>query len=608
MAMSIHERSAVAGLCSLLLLCWALTCVRAEEEEKKPPHRRFEYKYSFKGPYLVQADGSVPFWSHTGNAIPSADQIRITPSLKSQKGSVWTKTAPSFENWEVEVTFRVTGRGRIGADGLAIWYTAAQGLHGDVYGAADKWNGVGIFFDSFDNDAKKNNPIILVVGNNGNLVYDHENDGGTQALSSCLRDFRNKPYPVRAKITYYRKSLTVMINNGFTPDKNDYELCARVDNFVLPGQGFFGISAATGGLADDHDVLSFLTFQLTEPDKEAPQPDGEITKEEKDKYQEELDHFQQELDKRKDEYQKDHPELKEHPADDMFESVNERELRQIFEGQNRIHLEIKQLNRQLDMILDEQRRYVNAVTDTIAKRGGDQTQQASQQELEILLNSQKEVLKQVNDMRTSMTESLRLVSGNQNLGPAAYETTQHFNDIKDHLHVVKRDIEHLVQKNMMAFLIKSMVGNPLKSFGLGESSEEKKEGGDSSDPAAAQGMTHEEYEEYQRQLVEEKMERDAAFVQKKAERATLRVHLREKYRLPQSEKDESQIQLAGDDVELPEDLQKMMAEDQDEEEDKNSIFGHIQSIQNMDMDTIKEKATATFTEIKQAAEEKCLLM
>lgn len=57
------------------------------------------------------------------------------------------------------------------------------------------------------------------------------------------------------------------------------------------------------------------------------------------------------------------------PADDPFETVNDRELRQIFEGQNRIHLEIKQLNRQLDMILDEQRRYVSAVTDEIAKRG-----------------------------------------------------------------------------------------------------------------------------------------------------------------------------------------------------------------------------------------------
>ncbi|XP_075199417.1 complexin-4 [Anomaloglossus baeobatrachus] len=160
----------------------------------------------------------------------------------------------------------------------------------------------------------------------------------------------------------------------------------------------------------------------------------------------------------------------------------------------------------------------------------------------------------------------------------------------------------------MAFLIKSMVGNPMKNFGFGESKEEKTEGGGESDPAAAQGMTREEYEEYQRQLVEEKMERDAKFIQKKAERATLRVHLREKYRLPQSEKDDNQIQMAGDDIELPEELQKMVAEDQVEEEEKGSFLGQMQNIQNMDMDQLKEKATATFTEIKAAAEEKCAVM
>uniref|UniRef100_A0A8C3LJN9 Lectin, mannose binding 1 n=1 Tax=Chrysolophus pictus TaxID=9089 RepID=A0A8C3LJN9_CHRPC len=387
------------------------------------------------------------------DAIPSADQIRITTSLKSQKGSVWTKNKSIFEYWEVEVTFRVTGRGRIGADGLAIWFTEEQGMEGPVFGAADKWNGVGIFFDSFDNDGKKNNPGVVVVGNDGKLLYDHQNDGSTQALASCQRDFRNKPYPVRAKITYYQKTLTVLINNGFTPDKEDYEFCAKVEDMVLPSQGYFGISAATGGLADDHDVLSFLTFQLTEPGKEIPKSDAEIPEKDKEKYQEEFEHFQQELDKKKEEFQKEHPDVQGQPADDPFETVSDRELRQIFEGQNRIHLEIKQLNRQLDMILDEQRRYVSAVTEEIAKRGAavsGQQGQVSQQEIDTVVKTQEEVIKQVNEMKNAMADTLRLISGAQHPGSAAgvYETAQHFNDIKEHLHIVKRDIEHLVQRNM----------------------------------------------------------------------------------------------------------------------------------------------------------------
>lgn len=72
--------------------------------------------------------------------------------------------------------------------------------------------------------------------------------------------------------------------------------------------------------------------------------------------------------------------------------------------------------------------------------------------------------------------------------------------------------------------------------------------------------------------------------------------------------DETQIQLAGDDVDLPEDLQKMVAEDQEEEEDRDTLLGQLQNIQNMDVDAIKEKVQATFTDIKQSAEQKCSVM
>lgn len=57
------------------------------------------------------------------------------------------------------------------------------------------------------------------------------------------------------------------------------------------------------------------------------------------------------------------------PVEDLYESVNDREIRQVFEGQTQIHLEIKQLHRQLAMILDEQRRYVALITDEVTKKG-----------------------------------------------------------------------------------------------------------------------------------------------------------------------------------------------------------------------------------------------
>ncbi|XP_060709886.1 complexin-3-like [Hemiscyllium ocellatum] len=156
----------------------------------------------------------------------------------------------------------------------------------------------------------------------------------------------------------------------------------------------------------------------------------------------------------------------------------------------------------------------------------------------------------------------------------------------------------------MAFIVKNMVGGQLKNFtgGLGE---DKGEGEKSE--AAAQGMTREEFEEYQRQLVEEKMERDANFAQKKAERATLRTHLRDKYKLPKSELDENQIQLAGGDVELPKELAKMIEEDNEEEAEKDSVLGQLANIQNLDLDHLKNKAQATLQDFKQTAEKCCLM-
>lgn len=103
-----------------------------------------------------------------------------------------------------------------------------------------------------------------------NLLF---SDGSTQATAGCLRDFRNKPFPTRARIEYFENTLTVLFNNGMTNDERNYEMCFRVENIALPKNGYFGISAATGGLADDHDVLHFLTHSL-HPLGQQNQPSG----------------------------------------------------------------------------------------------------------------------------------------------------------------------------------------------------------------------------------------------------------------------------------------------------------------------------------------------
>ncbi|XP_067871245.1 protein ERGIC-53-like [Heterodontus francisci] len=432
----------VLPLVSLVCLISAPTCSQRVEQ----PHRRFEYKYSFKGPHLVLQDSTIPFWTHYGSALPSSERIRVVPSMRSQSGSVWTKNNVAFENWEVEVAFRISGRNRIGADGLAIWYTRERGPTGPVFGAVDHWDGVGIIFDTFDNDGRRNNPAILVVGNDGQLTYDHMNDGATQSLGSCFRDYRNNYHPIRVRIRYYQKTLQVYLNVGVTDFDENYEFCTEVRNMNLPSSGYFGVSAATGGVADDHDVLSFLAFSLTEPG--TMDPSNQIPNEEQEEFQKEYERFEKDLAKRKDEFQKEHPELLT-PDEDAFETEGQRELQMVAGGQSMIHEELKKLRERLDIAFEEQKQYSENFSRmgkdqrTTTAKGNAQQDADGSQSLALVLNGQKEMVQQVQAIRTNVADILAKVKLSQQSLNTITADQSHFSEIKEHIHIVKKDIDDL---------------------------------------------------------------------------------------------------------------------------------------------------------------------
>ncbi|KAM4832673.1 protein ERGIC-53-like [Urocitellus parryii] len=258
----------VHGPDRLLCLLFLLLAPHSAEEDR-PPWRRFEYKLSFKGPRLALPGAGIPFWSHHGDTILGLEEVRLVPSMRNQKGTVWSETSVLFPAWEVEMQMRVTGPGHRGAQGMAVWYTQNRGQVGSVFGGLASWDGIGIFFDSSAEDTQ-DSPVIRVVTSDGYVPSEQLGDGAShQVLGSCHRDFRNRPYPIRTRITYWRQRLRVSLSTGLTPSDPD-EVCVDVGSVLLAPGGFFGVSAATSTLADDHDVLSFLTFSLNEPGPEVP--------------------------------------------------------------------------------------------------------------------------------------------------------------------------------------------------------------------------------------------------------------------------------------------------------------------------------------------------
>uniref|UniRef100_A0A669QPT4 Complexin 3 n=1 Tax=Phasianus colchicus TaxID=9054 RepID=A0A669QPT4_PHACC len=122
--------------------------------------------------------------------------------------------------------------------------------------------------------------------------------------------------------------------------------------------------------------------------------------------------------------------------------------------------------------------------------------------------------------------------------------------------------------------------------------------------ALPHGMSREEFEEYQRQLLEEKIERDKTFAHKKAERATVRMHLRDKYHLAQDERDDAQLHVAGGAVELPPELAAMVRGEEEEEEEEEGTFAFLTRLQDVDLAALRGRALGTVDEVK----EKCSLM
>ncbi|KAL6268432.1 hypothetical protein P5V15_001568 [Pogonomyrmex californicus] len=435
----------VRWLFVFLVLCGVSSC-RGET-----PHRKFEYKYSFKPPYLAQKDGSVPFWEYGGNTIASSENVRVAPSLRSQKGAIWVKQPTTFDWWEVELVFRISGRGRIGADGLAFWYTSSKGYYnGTVFGSSDLWTGLGIFFDSFDNDNKHNNPYIMAIVNDGTKEFDHINDGSTQQLAGCLRDFRNKPFATRARIEYYMNTLTLLFHSGMTNSEHDYDICFRVDNVILPKNGYFGISAATGGLADDHDILYFLTTSLYPPGQ-LPVDGSKVSLEEQAKLQQEYLDYQKKLNEQKEEYHKEHPEMQKVDYED-FESENQRELRQIFNGQSQIFDGLRELHKKLDEIVGRQERTLGLISQIGQGQSGHQPliDTIRRQEVDAVLDNQNLILNTAREIKSFVGEvhtKTESILNNQARAPTAhvqpmgYDYQSFMTEMRDGLNTLKKDIK-----------------------------------------------------------------------------------------------------------------------------------------------------------------------
>jgi len=142
--------------------------------------------HSLVQPYL-DSDLQSRWWDFGGDTIIRADKhIRLTSDRPSQSGWIYSRVPLTATNWEIELEFDINGQGNLFGDGFAMWVTTDRAQQGPVFGNKDKFEGLGIFFDTY-----KNNrpgvvfPYVMAMLGDGHTTYDQGHDGKANELAGC---------------------------------------------------------------------------------------------------------------------------------------------------------------------------------------------------------------------------------------------------------------------------------------------------------------------------------------------------------------------------------------------------------------------------------------
>lgn len=202
-----------------------------------------------------------------GDTIIRTDQyIRLTADRPSQMGWIFSRVPLTATNWQIEVEFKIHGKNSLFGDGFAMWLTKERGQPGPVFGSVDKFEGLGIFFDTY-----KNNrpgvvfPFVMAMVGDGKTYYDKDADGKANELAGCsARGIRGSSVPTMFRLTYFQdKSLKLELQYK---NEGEWTLCFEISEPpTLPAATYLGFSAETGELSDNHDIISVAVSSLYGP-------------------------------------------------------------------------------------------------------------------------------------------------------------------------------------------------------------------------------------------------------------------------------------------------------------------------------------------------------
>jgi Legume-like lectin family len=242
----------------------ANAAMTADREE----HEHGEYlaeMFSLRPPFPFGRVFTLPNYKYYGSAVVTENYVRLTPDRQSKKGSVWGSVPSYLREWEAIVELKIGGVGRSTyGEGLAFWYSNTPRKDGDAYGSAESWHGLGVFVDTYDNDAQGDTPLLYAAWNTNTFSFNHALEAnGPGVLGSCrlAEPLRNQNEPTRLVVSHSRAEQLLTVRIQFANGR--WQKCIESPIDIPVARAFwFGASAQTGQVADNHDILSLSVYNL----------------------------------------------------------------------------------------------------------------------------------------------------------------------------------------------------------------------------------------------------------------------------------------------------------------------------------------------------------
>jgi len=245
-------------------------------------------EFSFRAPYTdvnpFTGQRQITNWDLGGTAVAHRSFVRLTAEAQGSKGWLVSQQPLTLPEWSAMLELRASGASaNLYGDGLAIWLVKSpEHIEGPVFGRQDKWNGMGLFFDTFqnvDHSHHHKHPYIYVMMNDGTKLYvpDAEKPDPSNTVvpgsvdnSGCSYEFRYAENRedvsvlnhTRVHLTYRNRQLKVRLQQTSPGLNKEWFQCIDMKDVDVPSPGYFGISAATGDLVDNHDIVQFIVRPL----------------------------------------------------------------------------------------------------------------------------------------------------------------------------------------------------------------------------------------------------------------------------------------------------------------------------------------------------------